>query len=84
MRLGPPRKVVGFNRAVALLLAAVWLFGGMAGVYFGVARSRYALAGCGAAAIWYAVQWLRVVVRSRLLSWRELIAPWRAAGQRKE
>jgi hypothetical protein len=78
MRLGQPRRVVGLNRAAALLLAIVWLCGGMAAVYFGFAGSRYALAGCGVFAIWYAVQWLRVALRSRLLSWRELVAPWRA------
>ena len=78
MRPGQPRKVVGLDRATAVLLATVWLCGGMTGVYFGFLGSRYALAGCGVLAIWYAVQWLRVALRSRLLSWRELIAPWRA------
>ncbi len=68
----------GVNRTVAWALAFVWLGAGIAGIVFGVGRAQVALAVAGVLAIVYGLLWLRVAARSRLLSWRELIAPWRA------
>lgn len=70
-------KLSGVNRAVALGLAIVWLGAGIVGVVFGVGRAQVVLAIVGVAAIAYGLLWIRVAARSRLLSWRELIAPWR-------
>jgi len=71
-------KLSGVNRAVALGLAIVWLGAGIAGVAFGVGRGQVVLAFVGLAAVAYGLLWFRVAARSKLLSWRELIAPWRA------
>ena len=67
----------GLDRALAVLLAAVWLGLGIAGACLGVARRSWLLSVCGVFAIGYAWAWLRVAIRGRRLSWREFIAPWR-------
>jgi len=72
------KHVRGVNRATALVLALVWMCAGIAGVVLGVLYGRWLLAASGAFAIGYAVLWLRVVARSRLLSWRDIGAPWRS------
>ena len=69
-------SVRGVNRAVALLLAVVWFAAGVIGIVFGVVQSRWLLVAIALFAIWYALLWLRVVARSRLLTWRDLAAPW--------
>jgi hypothetical protein len=71
-------KVTGCNRAIAFALAAIWLCAGTAGVYAGCARNQIVLAVCGVLAVAYALLWLRVAAHSRLLSWREVVLPWRA------
>jgi hypothetical protein len=71
------RSVTGVNRLVAWALALVWLSGGTAALVFGLAHGRLPLAIIGAFALWYAILWFRVVAHSRLLSWSELVAPWR-------
>jgi hypothetical protein len=72
------RGLPGVNRVVALALAAIWLCAGVAGIVVGVAYGRWLLVTFAIFAVWYAVLWFRVVARSRLLTWRELAAPWRA------
>ncbi len=72
------RNVRGINRVVALALAAVWLAGGVAGAVVGVANGQWLLATVALGAIGYSALWFRVAVRSQLLTWRGLAAPWRA------
>jgi hypothetical protein len=62
---------------VALALAFVWLSGGTAALVLGLAHGRLTLAIIGVFAMLYAILWFRVVAHSRLLSWSELVAPWR-------
>lgn len=71
-----PRKVVGIQRAAALLLAITWLCAGMAGLYLGFDRGPWLLTAVSIFAICYAGVWLRVVAKRRLLSWREVVFPW--------
>jgi hypothetical protein len=73
------RKLSGLNRFTALLLALVWLGAGFIAIAIGFVRSRWLVSIGGVFAIAYGVLWLRVVVRSRLLSWQEVIEPWRTA-----
>ena len=68
----------GVNRAVALVLALVWLGAGAAAIVFGLSHGRVVVVIVAAMAIVYGLLWLRVAARSRLLTWRELVAPWRA------
>ena len=65
------------NRAVALVLTFVWLGLGVVGVIFGLVQGRLLVAVLSSLAIGYAVLWFRVFARSRLLTWREIAAPWR-------
>jgi hypothetical protein len=65
------------NRAVALALAFVWLGLGVVGVVFSLVQRRLLIAVLSSLAIGYAVLWFRVFARSRLLTWREIAAPWR-------
>jgi len=67
----------GVNRAVALVLALVWLFAGVIGITVGFLHDRFLLLVLSLAAIAYAVLWLRVVVSGQLLTWRELASRWR-------
>jgi hypothetical protein len=70
-------NVRGVNRVVALFLATVWFGAGGAGVVLGYIFNRWLLMSIGVCALWYALLWSRVVVRSQLLTWRELAVPWR-------
>jgi hypothetical protein len=71
-------KLSSVNRAIALALAVVWLGAGVAGIVLGLIHGRLLLVVLALFAISYAVLWFRVVARSRLLTWRELVVPWRA------
>jgi len=71
-------KLSRVNRAIALALAVVWLGAGGVGIVLGLIHGQLLLVVIALFAISYAVLWFRVVARSRLLTWRELIAPWRA------
>lgn len=66
------------NRAIALALAVVWLGAGVVGIVLGLIHGQLLLVLLALFAISYAVLWVRVVAHSRLLTWRELVAPWRA------
>ena len=70
-------KLSDVNIAIALALAFVWLGAGVVGIVFGLINDQVLLVGLALFAISYAVLWFRVVTRSRLLTWRELIVPWR-------
>ena len=70
-------NVRGINRAVAFLLAMVWVCAAVAGIVFGYIYSRWVLFVIGFVALWYALLWFRVLSRARLLTWREFATPWR-------
>jgi|KBSMisStandDraft_5_1062788.scaffolds.fasta_scaffold3636699_1 hypothetical protein len=76
------RKLSRLSRVTALLLALVWLGAGLVAIALGYLRGHWLLLAVGMFAVVYAVLWLRVVARSRLLSWHEVVAPWRAARSR--
>ena len=65
------------ERGVAVSLALVWLCGGAFALYLALVHARWGVAIGGVAALVYGAAWLRVAARSRLLTWHELIAPWR-------
>lgn len=71
-------KVRGINRLVAAGLAVVWAAAGAIGV-IAAFRHGHALAGVAALfAFTYAAAWALVAIRARLVSWGELLRPWRA------
>lgn len=71
------RKLGNANRILAFVLAGIWLCAGFAAIAVGLAHARWVLAVAGALALGYAVLWLRVAARRRLLAWSELVLPWR-------
>ena len=75
---GARRNLSTAERTVAFVLSLAWLAGGCVGVYFGAVLFHWGLIVFGVLAIAYGVAWVRVALRSRLLTWRELVAPWRS------
>ena len=69
-------KLSNLNRAIALALAVVWLGAGVVGIVLGLKHGQLLLVVLALFAISHAILWFRVVTRSRLLTWRELIVPW--------
>jgi len=57
------------DRAVAALLAAVWLIGGLFALFLAVAQQRWLGLVLGPLAIGYGVLWVRVVQTGRRLRW---------------
>jgi len=72
------RNVGGVSRAAARALALVWVCAGIAAIAIGFAYGEVLLTELGLFAVFYAVLWVRVMARSRVLTWRGLIAPWHA------
>jgi hypothetical protein len=70
-------KVSGLERFLAGSLSLVWLMAGCVALYFAVVASRWSVAVLAVVALVYGVAWLRVVLLSRMLTWHELVAPWR-------
>ena len=70
-------SVTGVNRFIALLLAIVWLCAGMTLLVIAFVDRRALLALLGLIAIIYAMLWLRVFARARLVRFSELALPWR-------
>jgi hypothetical protein len=71
-------KLSNLNRAIALALAVVWLGVGVVGIVLGLKHGQLLLVVLAVCAISYAILWFRVVARSRLLTWRDFVVPWRA------
>jgi len=71
------RKVIGLNRSFALFLAIVWCAAGTAGIAVAILDRRPLLALASPFALFYGVAWFRVSRRSKLLTWREFMMPWR-------
>ncbi len=73
-----PSQLRGPDRAVALLLAVIWLAAGLTAIFLGIENRRWALCAAALFALFYGVLWARVAARERLLTWRDVVAPWRA------
>jgi hypothetical protein len=72
-----PGELSSLERGLAVCLAIVWLLGGCFALYFATVYSRWGIAACALAALVYGLAWLRVAALSRLVTWPELVAPWR-------
>ena len=71
------RHLNPINRTVAAILAVIWGCVGIAGVLTAFVQHRWAVGIAALFALGYAVLWVRVVVRARLLNWSEIAVPWR-------
>jgi hypothetical protein len=78
------RRLSRLERWLAIALALVWLGGGIAALVLAVAESRWSLGACALLALPYGAAWLRIAARARLLTWAELVAPWRSIGRRQK
>ncbi len=67
-----------YERLLAVILAVVWIGGGIAALVIGIARNGWAVMAMALLAIGYGVVWLRVAARARLYEPGELLMPWRA------
>ncbi|MEO5829528.1 MAG: hypothetical protein ABIQ36_03065 [Rhodanobacter sp.] len=67
------------NRLVAALLAIIWVLAGTVGFIVTVRSGQWWWALLGVCAFWYALVWVRVVVKARLLTWQEATMPWRGS-----
>jgi hypothetical protein len=68
-----------FERGLAVCLSLAWLCASGYALYFALFESRWGIAFVALGALVYGAAWLRVAVLARLLTWQELIAPWRRA-----
>lgn len=73
-------KLRGSSRVAALLLAGIWLSGGLVALVLGCEQRHWLAVLLGSVATAYGLLWLTVAARGRLLSWRELLSPWRRLG----
>jgi len=76
-RVKGQNKLSTVNRSIAWVLAVVWLSAGISAIAAGLMRSSWLPLVLGVFALAYAVLWLRVVAKGRLLTWAEVVAPWR-------
>jgi len=65
------------DRTVAAILALVWACAGVAGLVAAYVYGRWLVGIAAVLALCYAVLWVRVLVRARLLNWSEIARPWR-------
>jgi hypothetical protein len=71
------RRLGRLNRTVAAVLALVWGLAGTAGLVAAYVYGRWVLGLAALFALCYAVLWVRVVARARLLDWSQIARPWR-------
>ena len=76
----PDRKLSQLERALAIFLALIWVAAGCAALSAAALRSKWGFCFCALIAIAYGLAWTRVAVRSRLLTWPSLFAPWRSGN----
>jgi len=74
-------RLGALNRTAALLLALTWFAAGLFALVIGFARGLWLPVVCGVLACGYGIAWSRVVARSRLLGWQDLVAPWRGGAR---
>jgi hypothetical protein len=60
-----------------LVLAIIWLCAGIAAMVVAFVRGQVPLGLAALFALAYAMLWLRVFARARLVHWTELALPWR-------
>jgi len=70
-KLGPVQRIF------AATLAIVWGGAGTLGLIAGPIYGRWGPALAGIFGVWYATVWARVAISARLLTWREMLIPWR-------
>ena len=75
------RPVTGVNRFVAFVLGCVWLAGAAGGIAAAVGEGPRWLALPSLFALAYGMLWLRVCAQSRLLTWSDVVTPWRARAR---
>jgi hypothetical protein len=72
------RKLSKLERALAVILALIWICGGLVALYATLIHSQWSLSLCALIAVAYGLAWTRVAVLSRLLTWPKLFTPWRS------
>ena len=72
------KSITSINRVTAAVLAVIWLALAIAGLAAVRQTGNLALAVAVAFALLYAVLWTRVALLARLLTWTEVLTPWRA------
>ena len=76
-------KLGHISRVAAAIISVVWACAGIVGLVAAYAYGRWVLALASLFALGYATLWAHVVARARLLTWKEIAAPWRARSRRK-
>jgi hypothetical protein len=71
------KRLSGLNTAIALILALIWLCGGVAGLMLGFIHRRWLLVSISPFALLYSGAWIGVAIRGQLLTWKKVVAPWR-------
>jgi hypothetical protein len=74
----PPGANLPFtSRIVAALIAAVWIFAGLAATVIGAREGKWLPGLLGPASALYGIAWVRVAYRGRLAGGRLRLNPWR-------
>jgi hypothetical protein len=71
-------KLGSINRFVAAILTLVWACAGVAGLIVAFTQGVWVAAVAGVFALLYAILWGRVATHARLLTWSDIVTPWRA------
>jgi hypothetical protein len=71
------KRLSGLDTAVAVILALIWLSGGLAGLVLGFMHGRWLLVFISPFALIYSRAWVAVAIRGQLLTWKKVVAPWR-------
>lgn len=67
------------SRLIAAILSLAWAGAGVAGLVVAFTHGRWVLVLPATFAIWFSVLWARVAGRARLLTWKEVVTPWRTS-----
>jgi hypothetical protein len=71
------RKLGRVSRLVAAILSLIWACAGVLGLVTALTHGRWVLMLPATFALWFSVLWTRVACRARLLTWKEVVTPWR-------
>jgi hypothetical protein len=72
------RKLSTAERILAICLAAIWIAAGCTVFYSALTHSRVFVGIVALAGVAYGIAWARVALLARLLTWPELLTPWRS------
>ncbi|MEK7375240.1 MAG: hypothetical protein AABZ85_09495 [Thermodesulfobacteriota bacterium] len=64
------------QRLATILIAAIWLYAGLAIIVLGIRNGKWLVALLGLFAIWYGLGWFRVTYKGRLPGGRLRLNPW--------